>query len=362
MKRKLTAVAVSAALAAPAALADVSVGGIMHLNYGAIDEEAYNDVGVQTLDSDDWEMNNRASRVRIKGSEDLGNGLKANFFIEWGTSPDEGGGRGNSGDGQNGGGDGGFSRRNQWVGLSGDTWGETRFGRHDTPLKFTQGKYDVFNDQQGDIANITLGENRVDNVLAYISPDFSGFKFAVAGIPGESNEATAGANTDKDGFADYWSAAATYGNGPFYVMAGYDYFDGDANAVGATSLQDDRWRVLGTYAAGAFQVGALYETTDFDDSGAANATTQYDVWGVSGKYSFGNNAVKAMYHASTREQNGASDEDGYMWSAGFDHNFSKRTMVYAEYTYQEDENKSTLAGSIDDDEYTFAGVGIKHKF
>ena len=51
-----------------------------------------------------------------------------------------------------------------------------------------------------------------------------------------------------------------------------------------------------------------------------------------------------------------------MWSAGFDHNFSKRTMVYAEYTYQEDENKSTLAGSIDDDEYTFAGVGIKHKF
>jgi predicted porin len=317
-------------------------------------------------------MGNRASRVTIKGSEDLGGNLKANFFLEWGISPDE------NVDGQNGGGDGGFSRRNQWVGLSGSSWGEVRFGRHDTPLKFSQGKYDVFNDQFGDIAGITLGENRVDNVLAYVSPNFSGFGFAIAGIPGEGEEATGGlANNDRDGFADYFSAAATYGNGPFFVSVGYDYFDPDDDLLPfdpdggfppilsgneTLELQDDRIRVIGTYSSGAFQVGALYETTDFANDGTVGSTESYDVWGVSGKYTFGNNAIKAQYHGGTRErEGGANDEDSDLWSVGLDHMFSKRTRVYAEYTDGSEEND--IAGlNTDDDEFTFAGVGIEHKF
>jgi predicted porin len=302
--------------------------------------------------------------VTIKGSEDLGGDLKANFFLEWGISPDEGSGFGLSGDGQNGGGDGGFSRRNQWVGLSGSSWGEVRFGRHDTPLKFAQGKYDVFNDQIGDIAAITLGENRVDNVLAYISPNFSGFGFAIAGIPGEGEEATTGlSNSDKDGFADYFSANVTYSNGPFFVSAAYDYFDGDDDVLGLIEEQDDRWRVIGTYASGAWQVGAMYETTDFVNDGVELfGRESYDVWGVSGKYGFGNNAIKAQYHAGTEEFEVADDSDTELWSVGFDHYFSKRTTVYAEYTYGEAENNDGLGINIDDDEYTFAGVGIKHKF
>ena len=101
----------------------------------------------------------------VKGYEDLGGGLKANYMLECGVNPD--------GDGTDN--TAGFSRRNQWVGMSGDSWGEFRVGRHDTPLKLAQGNFDQFNDTDADIQNTTLGEQRIDNTITYVTPSFSGF-------------------------------------------------------------------------------------------------------------------------------------------------------------------------------------------
>ena len=75
MNKKLLAAAVAAAVvAAPAAFAESTVYGKMHTSVDMIDYESSNE--------DNWEMNSRASRLGFKGSEDLGNGLKAIYQIE----------------------------------------------------------------------------------------------------------------------------------------------------------------------------------------------------------------------------------------------------------------------------------------
>ena len=62
--------------------------------------------------------------------------------------------------------------RNTFLGLKGN-FGAIKAGKHDTPLKLAQLDADLFNDTQGDIANITRGENRPSSYLGYDSPEIA---------------------------------------------------------------------------------------------------------------------------------------------------------------------------------------------
>ena len=62
--------------------------------------------------------------------------------------------------------------RNTFLGLKGN-FGTIKAGKHDTPLKLAQLDADLFNDTQGDIANITRGENRPSSFLGYDSPEIA---------------------------------------------------------------------------------------------------------------------------------------------------------------------------------------------
>ena len=262
----------------------------------------------------------------------------------------------------------GFSRRNQWVGLSGDSWGEFRVGRHDTPLKWAQGNFDQFNDTDADIGTIVLGEQRIDNIITYISPSFSGFSFLGTAVPAKRTTAmklamTASAltvpalpagtaATDKTGLADIYSLAGIYSNGPLFASLAYNDYD----ATTGTGSLDNLARGVVTYQFGDLQVGGLYEVGEFDGS---NSDTE--AWGLSGKYSFGNVDLKGQYMDGTYEQGlGVSDEEATQWTLGVDYNFSKRTTAYFMYTAVEDELQAV--GGIGDEDYDFTGVGMIHKF
>ncbi len=332
MDKKLLSTVIVAALAAPmAAMADTTLYGQIHMNVGAIDD------GV----TDEMAVRNHASRLGVKGSEDLGNGLKANFQLEWEVSPDEDG-AGSLGSGQNGGGDGGFARRNQWVGLSSDSWGEVRIGRHDIPTKMAQGKFDQFNDTDGDIGGIVNGEHRADNVIAYISNDFNGLSFAAAAIAGE------GTNTN-DGLADAYDLAAMYSNGPIFASLSYLSYGEGIVGFGGANVEPSLVRLVGTYnVTEDLMVGGMYATYD------ADATTgDEDTWGLSAKFSMGSNAIKAQYMTSETDTAGADFEEDE-WSIGFDHSFSKRTTGYVMYNDYETENANS--------EYDSFTVGVVHKF
>ena len=87
MNKKLIAAAIAAAMVAPAAYAQATLYGKFHTSIDKNDNDSY--------DEDNWEVNSRASRLGVKGSEDLGGGLKAIYQLEVNVNSD-----GSSSDGQ----------------------------------------------------------------------------------------------------------------------------------------------------------------------------------------------------------------------------------------------------------------------
>jgi len=353
----------------------------------------------------------RANRIGVKGSEDLGNGLKAIYQVELGlnlSAADDNIPSGNNG----------ISYRNSFVGLAGN-WGTFLVGRHDTPLKISTGKLDLFSDTMADY-NGTVGfdDLRVDNAIAYISPSFSGFSFAAAVVAGGGATAGSGLNVNEDSLAGAYSLAGIYSNGPFYASLAYESLDADMFMDSQTSLLGsgqcidaagdptaacdyindsyNKWRVgLGLLDWNGFTLAGIYEQQDnipggqtrdawtiYDADGnmyigSSDRTEKQSLWQIQAAYAFGNNAVKAMYGSVDRSNAGAFasnlnetisiknlkndlEGDRYTWAIGFDHNFSKRTKAYVLYTQVDDDlSGSPLYPGI---EWSGFSAGMIHKF
>jgi len=310
MNKKLIAVAIATAVAAPAAFAgNTTLYGKMHVSI----QSNSNVAGT----NDNYTVNSNASRFGIKGSEDLGNGLKAIFKWENQINVD-----------QNTGIAGG---RNAYVGLSG-SWGTFLTGRHDTPARV--GYYAAGNDHLGDTVadfnNIGFTELRLSNAIAYISPNMSGFTVAGAIVPGEGTAGTS------NGLADAYSLTAIYAGGGLKASIGYEVassgmtiLNGGTGGGITMGASDHKMLQIGaSYTFGDFTVGAAYE----DDNNLLGVTgSDRTVWGLSGKYTMGNNYIAANY--------GEQDPTGpnntvKTFGIGVGHKFSKRTQVYAAYGSQ----------------------------
>jgi predicted porin len=358
MNKKLLTAAIAAAMTAPAAMAsDVTIYGKMHLSTSSYDGDA--------ATADAWDISSHASRLGFKGTESLGNGLSAVWQLELQVQPsDTNGNTINGGDG--------ITYRNSFLGLTGG-WGTAVIGRHDTPLKISSGSLDLFGDTIADyngngasdepagagngntagrlLSTQSLGfvDLRVDQAIAYISPSMNGLTIAAAIVqPGMD---TAAAPQDADGFSEAYSVAAIYGNGPFFVSLAYENLSDDLiqELLGNAALdEDERWRLGLGYTANGFHVGFVYEDQDHPGDGV-----DADRWQLSGSYTFGNNVVKAMYGQNDIDGL-AVDADTDQWAIGLDHNFSKRTKIYAVYTdFDSDDLNSDWDGF---------SVGMVHKF
>jgi predicted porin len=315
MNKKIIAAAIAASIVAPAAMAsDVVV-------YGKV-RQAVDIVDMGTVDN--IQINDRTSRLGFKGSEDLGNGLKAIFGMEFGVAIS-----GSNGNGIETGAKNEFSPsspvfggRNAFVGLAGD-FGTVLVGRHDHPLKMSTGKLDLFADtiadnNQGFTEGLT--DLRADGTVAYVSPNFSGFTFAGAMVPGENNNA--------DGIADAYSIAGMYDNGGLYLSAAYEEGDSALDGVGSP-VDYEQTRIGAGYTMDAFHVNVVWADTD----NAAAATTT-ESWVVSGSFTMGNNVLKAKYFDVDNSVVN-TDRDG--WALGAEHNFSKRTNAGLYYVSSDSE-------------------------
>jgi len=326
MKKQLIALAIAGSLATPIlAHAAPTVYGKLHLSYGSVEEKSG---GVTTTDN--WQLRSHASRVGVKGDHDMGNGLEAIYKFEWQVDYEQGA-------------DAGLDRRNMYAGLKGN-WGEVRFGRHDTPLKMAQGKFDLFGDTDADLKNAgdQDGENRLDNVLAYLGKS-GNIQYAIALIPGEGDGTTTG-----DGPADTISASIAYEDGPLYVALAQDSHDDTAG-----QSENSMTRLIGTYKMGGSQLGLMYQT------GVEGATTtgQEEDWlGVSFKTGIGaRNSFKAQY--ITVEDNETVQREGTLMAVGVDHKFNKQASGYLMYSNLEEE-----LGGTTDVENSFLGAGLVLKF
>ena len=117
MKKKLIALAVAGALAAPVVASaqgtNVTIFGRVQAEYSLVDFSGQPSQG-------SLQDNSRSSRWGLHITEDLGNGLKANARLELGL---------NAGSGS------ATTPREQWVGLSSNQWGDVKFGRVQSPFK-----------------------------------------------------------------------------------------------------------------------------------------------------------------------------------------------------------------------------------
>ncbi|RME58896.1 porin [Candidatus Parcubacteria bacterium] len=327
MKKQIIAVAIAAAVAAPAAMAGApTVYGQINMSIDSV-----TDKGVT--------VNSNASRIGVKGAEDLGNGLKAIYKMEWGV--DVAGGNGATAKEK-------LGARNAYVGLAGG-FGAVLLGRHDTPTKIAQ-PTDMFNDGLGDLKPMSgglgilgaAGEIRAANVVAYVSPSFNGIKLIAAGVSPDAF----GKNTN---LANAYSIAVMYGSKKkgLYLSGGYDSFD--KHVTGAKTFTE--YRLAAQYTMGDLMGNIMY--ANYDDGQSTDSANEGSNWQVNVAYTIGAATLKGKYSSVNYKPSGMKDAAGL--GLGVDYALGKKTTAYVEYVNYDKHMTGTK--SVDN-----ISVGLIHKF
>jgi predicted porin len=404
MKKSLIILAIASAFAAPAAFAEATIYGAANVSFNSVSTGGDNN----KVSASANEVSSNASVFGVKGSEDLGGGTSAIWQIETNVNL-QNSNTANSTGGASGpyaGGGNQIGTNDSFAGLSGASWGTVILGQHDTPYKIATRGLDMFADtiaDNRDLMGPIDGTNQihVPNVIAYISPAFSGVTIAAAYVAGAEVP-----TTKTKGSAV--SLAALYGAGPIAVNFGYQTLTvGTANgsllgvtdalnvggaattytgATGAVLGPNDKataWTLGGSYTVDAFAVNAIYERNTLDTSagnplaalGSSSRTSYY----LAGKYNVtGNDAVKLAYtHVNSLDNvtliNGGVASGAKQFAVGYDHSLSKHTSVYALYTkVTDDVGHATTMGGYDGITANVAGqlgsspsawsLGMKHAF
>lgn len=274
-----------------------------------------------------------ANTLGFKGTEDLGNGLKALFQLEIRYEPD-------TGTVENGGRP--LFQGQSRVGLQGD-FGMVRIGRGLTPFQEVVGSFEPFHGlptPAGFYTDISVAgfnsapldsntsggspnNNRISNAVFYNSPVSNGFQVNASWATKEGNGGTlTGTNggasytgTNPQGSANPFSVAATYNNGPAAAMLAYE-----RNAVeskiwsGAASFAlTPELKLMGTYSKqNAEHVNRVFSETK--------------AWLIGATYAMGPGKFLAGYGQKQLEDTPKTKQ----FSLGYEYSLSKRTYLYVD--------------------------------
>ena len=326
MQKKLIALAI-AGLASTAAFAqsNVQIYGAIDMGYSYRGDSFINGVKSQSaIDSGISDGN----RLGFKGTEDLGNGLKALFTLETGFLADTGFYDGFAG--------GGLFTRQALVGLASDSLGTVVAGRLYNPQyafltsidPFGEGTVGTYlnvvgNDVSGGLAVIP----RLSNAVAYVSPTFSGFNVTAA----YSSHGDVNSTQDRVGNGDnnnrVYGILPRYTNGPIDIGLNYHRINfGEDIGLGLDDLRN--WTLGGSYDFGVVKLAAFYADTRIDP--VAGDDLKIKNWMVGATVPFGKHAVKVSYNQSKAK---VADVDGTskQWAVGYNYSLSKRTSLYTAY-------------------------------
>jgi predicted porin len=358
MQKKIIALAV-AAMASGAAFAqsNVTVYGIVDVGY-AHTSGSENDRDSRTgLDSG----LQSGSRIGFRGTEDLGNGLKASFVLEYGLAADTG--------------VLGTTARQSLLALSGN-FGTVAAGRQYTPQYGLVAKVDPFG--TGTVGDAAFGrgvytmatgrligtavptgpnEIRLNNLIAYVSPNFGGFNVVAGYTANGLADEEATLKTAKSGDTKVWAINPNYSAGPLFV--GLNYHKVKNEALDADSAA---WDIGATYDFGAAKLHALVGQNK-DEVGAADHKDKKWLVGVSapiGKFN-----VMASY-ARLKSDGDVAAIDGNKsskWALGTTYSLSKRTNVYAAYAKISNNDEAEGRVSVRAPNYTSGlNIGVRHSF
>jgi predicted porin len=347
-------------------------------------------------------ISQNSSYLGFKGTEDLGNGLKAIFQYETTVNFDSGGGFGGS--------------RDSFVGLSHANAGTIVLGNLTGPTRALGAALDVNPGATGigansgiigkiagstlkssvvtgatitqntDTGSATIGnfsttatlgtgtgnlgyscgksstctsifDTRWQNAIAYLSPNWGGFSFAAAytnylenttpdygtvtPLSPQSALATVNQNFAQGDTFGYDIGAKWEGGG---FMAGVTYNWAQLGDWASTEVKN--LRVGGMYAAPVWSVRAMWEQTEFDiNQNLIFNNTKQQKFGLGGTFAFGKTTLLAQWYG-TNDADNISDSKANLFEVGLLYNLSKRTML-----------KATWA-MIDNDDGSAADFGV----
>ncbi|MEJ8827133.1 porin [Variovorax humicola] len=412
MKKTFLAASVIGCAAGASAQSSVTLFGVLDtgVSYYNTTSEFYNntnrvilppalatEIGIhQTVLSNSNTLN---SRLGFRGTEDLGGGLSASFWLESGLATDTGLGNGPGGTII-------FNRRST-VSLS-SSLGEVRLGRDFTPTFWNDSIFSPFS-TIGVAANVisTIGTNlavvkgpgsavaasdnylRTSNSIGYFLPaNLGGFygqlQYAFPENISQSN--VPGTPSNK---GQFYGGRAGYASGPLDVAVAYAVSDA-ANTTGLNPAGlptfvnlDEKIKTLNVGASYNFQFvkifGEFSQVKDQSRSTTPNPLLGLLVTRGSGKYTggllgatvpVGPGLIKAAY--STVKFDNASgsatpfapkrDASVDKFGLGYEYNFSKRTAVYATAAYirvkDGQNNPSIMGATAGTAPYISTGAGV----
>jgi predicted porin len=315
-----------------AAQSNVTVYGLVDAAVSSEDTGAPGDSRVTKVNSG----NQSSSRFGFRGTEDLGNGLKALFNLEGGFGIDDG-----KGDTEL------FGRRSV-VGLQGN-FGTLTVGREYSPVAAIAGATDILG--QGFYgSNLsafgTRGlTRRLSNSVNYKSAAMSGFTAGAAYAAGENTSSKlAGVSLE-------------YANGPFYVGGAYHTVERPA-----TTDKDKEYALGAGYKMGDIEFKGNYLVAD--QTGNNNKFEQFNL-----------GAAMAMgpnkFFANVQQNKVEDGSKGNGFTLAYSYTLSKRTNLYASYASMRNNNlglfilnASTpkVTPTVRGADPTALTVGMRHSF
>jgi predicted porin len=367
MKKSLLAVAVVGALASAGAQAQTSV-----TMYGVADAFVENiQAGTNKFGARVGSGGLNGSRWGVRGSEDLGGGLKGVFTLEAGYNID-------TGTRSQGGTqlqapstatppvpapavDRLFGRQ-AFVGLTGG-FGALRIGRQYTPIGNIAdlagtGSYDV-------LGNASLAGGaayRTDNAITYMTPSLGGFSAELQWSPQLSGAEQADASGNKK-LGAHAGAGLKFATGPVSIGLGYLAVQ-DINTAANTDTKVNAFNVFGSYDIGFMKIGAFYN----NDKVKGTGTTAANIAGLNLNFPIGS-ADLGFTYAQLKDMSGleATNEDDadYFKLQGV-YNVSKRTAAYVQYaTFRNKvglaQGLNSVAGVLGEDPKGLR-IGVRHFF
>lgn len=298
--------------------------------YGLIDTGVEYVGNVGASGHGDWAMPTLTasvpSRWGLRGSEDLGGGLRASFTLESGFAPSQGtlnqGGR--------------IFGRQAFVALEGP-WGSLSLGRQYTMLFWSLAQADILGPNVHGLGSLDsyVPNARADQALAWrgtfggltAGVTYSFGRDAVNAGPSPGGTNCAGINAADQKECREWSALLKYDTAGWGVAAAVDELRGGPGAFAglvSSDLKDRRISLNGYATFGATKVGLGLLRRDND---ANPATPRSNLWYVGASHPLTPSLTLdgQLYRYTVRD----SDNRATLLAARLTYALSKRTALYA---------------------------------
>lgn len=344
MQKKLLALAIAGLSSAAFAQSNVTISGAIEAQFENISAKGATAAGADLTTRK--RVTDNTSWLRFSGSENLGNGMAAFFQVESDLGIDVNGGSAVSG------GAGGFGNRNSGVGLKGG-FGTVLMGHWDAQYQAQlEGGVDFGSSgalpHSANSMNLTSEINgtlvggRLNNVVAYITPDFNGLSARLAWTASTENS-TAGLTQKSSGL----NLFVKYANGPINAFYAYlkakDQTDG-TGVVGVTTddVTGNKLGVAYTFPMG-LKLGVVWDKSKADDV-VGTKLAERTAWSIPVSYKTGAHGIHFAYAKAGDVKTAAgsvANTGAKNLILGYTYSLSKRTQVGVSYSKITNESAAT---------------------